>query len=206
MTLTPAERRQAAFAISEFSKYDSFLIAAFAEAKEIAHAGQTPSPKTADAALRSAWSFVPGESSEAVYSSEQISRAEAVLTLLTELGNRDHRHKESDALDREIINALADQYNRDAGINASAVAKRINRSHTTVDNRRTAWCSRVLAKLRAEWPNFFGEPYDQHIADAKAAGAKTLTDIAGYLTARSIPTPRGNGHQWFAKQVSRLAA
>lgn len=130
MTLTPAERRQAAFTISAFSKYDSSLIAAFAKAKDVAHAGLTrPSPK----APRSAWAFAPGGSSAAAYSSEQVSRAEAVLALLTELGNRGGgRHAESDAIDRQIVDMLADQYNADNGLNESAVGKRIGRSHTTI--------------------------------------------------------------------------
>ena len=129
-----------------------------------------------------------------------------MLALLTELGNRGGRHAESDAIDRRIVDALADQYNADNGTNESAVGKRIGRSHTTVQNRRSAWCSRVLAKLRAEWPALYGEPYDQHIAAAKVAGARSYSDIAAHLTARRVPTPRGSGHQWHAKQVSRLLA
>jgi DNA invertase Pin-like site-specific DNA recombinase len=43
------------------------------------------------------------------------------------------------------------------------------------------------------------------IAEIKATGVTSLNGIAYALNARSIPTPRGNGH-WSAVQVQRLLA
>jgi hypothetical protein len=200
-----ARRLAAALAISKFRTKDaSFLVPVYAEARTIAHAGTEPSPR----ALRSAWAFAPGGLSAATFSAEQVSVAEATLALLIEFGERRGRHTESDINDRRTLDALADQFrwDRDDHTSDTAAGKKIGVSHTTIGNRRKEWCARVLVKLQAEWPSLFGLPYDVFISDARSCGAKSLTDIAAYLTARRIPTPSGCGHSWHAKQVSRLAA
>jgi hypothetical protein len=182
---------------------DFFPIAAYAFLKRIVVAGQVVPglPRLAQREDSSAsWEST-------TFSDQKTRQAKDAIELIEQFGDRGGRWSEHDALDRKIINALADQYNhRNEGItNSAAVGRLVRRSHTTIDDRKAAWCRRVLSKLRQEWPSWFGQPYSKYIAEAKKAGATNQVEIARHLTERGITTPRGKD-RWHAKQVARLEA
>jgi hypothetical protein len=66
-----------------------------------------------------------------------------------------------------------------------------HRAPNTADEARTARAYRAAADLAPV------------IAELRAAGITSLSDIAAALDARHIPTPGGAGH-WHPAQVSRL--
>lgn len=198
-------RRLAAVTIHEISKHErqpgnDFVLVAFAKAKQIVLASSSTDGPMAP---RSPWDFVPTLLPVASFSAQQVTRAEAMLDLITELGDRGGRYQKSDATNRLIIDLLANQLNSSAGTtNYSKIGKRkeIGLTHTSVMDRKEAWCRRVAAALRTEFPDIFGA--SETIANIRKNGAN-LVATAAELMARNIPAPRG-GRVWTATQVSRV--
>ena len=69
----------------------------------------------------------------------------------------------------------------------------------------TARTARVARAAHVAASNERAQSYAESIAQARTAGAMTLTAIAQHMTAAEIPTPRGST-SWTAEQVRRIVA
>jgi hypothetical protein len=201
--------RRAAVAVNEYRKLaksgEDFPLGALAEAMSTA---QDTVARPAPATPQSPLGFMVADwSDSASLSAAQISTAEEMVAMLLAFGDRDHGVLMcQNALDREIVQRLADQINRVGYTVPAKVGEIISKragfklSRQTVDNRSAAWCKRVAKKLRATFPDLFGP--SEIARDLRKNGAN-LVDVANELMARGIAAPRG-GKVWQATQVSRL--